>query len=68
MSLKAFHLFFIFASIVLMAGFGFWGVIDFRNTGSSMNLILGIASFFCSAGLSVYGAYALRKYKDYSYL
>lgn len=68
MSLKAFHFFFIFVSIVLTIGVGFWGIADFRATGDSMSRWMGIASFACGAMLVAYGVYAVKKYKKYSYL
>ncbi len=68
MSLKAFHIFFIIASILLTVGFGFWAVDDFRRSASRVHLALGVASFIGSGVLVVYGVWFLRKLKHVGYL
>ena len=68
MSLKAFHLVFIIASIVLAFGFGIWLAVAFFQQGGVMNLIFAIASFGAGVGLIFYERYFLKKTKNLSYL
>lgn len=68
MSLKAFHVFFIVACILLMLGLGAWGIRDFRASGATFSLYLAIGSLACCATLVVYGRWFLRKLRDYSYV
>ena len=68
MSLKAFHIFFIFVSIVLTVVFGFWAVDDFGRSASRVHLALGVASFIASGVLVWYGVWFLRKLKHLGYL
>jgi len=60
-SLKAFHIFFIAASVVLAVGVGVWGVyIHVQETNVSL-LLFGIGSFAVGAALVVYGVKVLRR-------
>jgi hypothetical protein len=68
MSLKAFHLVFIVASIALAFGFGVWLVRNYFHEGGVMNLILAAVSFGGGVGLIFYERYFLKKTKDISYL
>ena len=68
MSLKAFHLVFIVASIGLAFGFGIWLVKDFFSEGGVLNLIFAALSFASGVGLIFYERYFLKKTKDVSYL
>jgi hypothetical protein len=68
MSLKAFHLVFIVASIALAFGFGVWLVRNFFQEGGVLNLIFAVGSFGAGVGLIFYERYFLRKTKDISYL
>ena len=68
MSLKAFHLVFIVASIALAFGFGIWLVRNFFTEGGVLNLIFAVLSFGAAVGLVFYERYFLRKTKDISYL
>jgi hypothetical protein len=68
MSLKAFHLVFIIASIVLAFGFGIWMAVTFFKEGGVMNLIVALASFGAGVGLIFYERYFLKKTKNLSYL
>jgi len=68
MSLKAFHLVFIIASIALAFGFGVWLAKEFFSEGGVMNLIVAIGSFGVGVGLIFYERYFLKKTKDVSYL
>ncbi len=68
MSLKAFHLIFIIASIVLAFGFSVWLALQFFNGGGFLNLLLAAASFGAGVGLIFYERYFLKKTKNVSYL
>lgn len=68
MSLKAFHLVFIIASIVLVVGFGIWAAVAFFKGGEVMNLIVALVSFGAGVGLVFYERYFLKKTKNISYL
>jgi hypothetical protein len=68
MSLKAFHLFFIFASALLAAGLGGWSLSQYSALGEGWLLGLGIGSFVVTAGLIVYFPWFLRRYRSFSYL
>ena len=57
MNLKGFHIFFIFCSVILAFGFGFWNI----NQPETGNLIGGILSFLVGGFLLVYGIYFYRK-------
>ena len=68
MSLKAFHLVFITAAILLSFGFGIWLAKNFFSTGGTGNLISALLSFGAGIGLIVYECYFLKKTKDVGYL
>ena len=68
MSLKAFHVFFILASMLLSLGFGVWSVGAYFASGSGLTLGLGLASFVGCAVLAVYGKWFLTKLSGWSYL
>jgi hypothetical protein len=68
MSLKAFHLVFIIASIVLAVGFGIWAAAAFFKGDGVMNLVVALASFGAAVGLIFYERYFLKKTKNISYL
>jgi hypothetical protein len=68
MSLKAFHLVFIIASIVLAFGFGIWAAVAFFKSGGIINIIVALASFAAGVGLIFYERYFLKKTKNLSYL
>jgi len=64
MSLKAFHVFFIAASILLGTLVGGWGVRRYVEAGDAGSLALGLF-FFASAGvLFWYGLRFLRKVEE----
>lgn len=60
MSLRSFHVFFMVLSILLAAGFGYWGIMISRD---SLDRWLGIGSLISGAFLIVYLAWFLRKIK-----
>ena len=68
MSLKAFHLVFIVASIALAIGFGIWLANNYFSDGGVVNLIGAILSFAAAVGLVFYERYFLKKTKNVSYL
>jgi hypothetical protein len=68
MSLKAFHLVFIVASIVLAFGFGAWLVDNFFHGGGAWSMVGAVASFGAGVGLIFYERYFLKKTKNVSYL
>lgn len=69
MSLKAFHLVFIVAAILLAVGFCAWSLMDyFSPHGATWDLAAGIGSGIAAIGLVIYEMYFLKKTKNVSYL
>jgi len=69
MSLKAFHIVFIFTSILLTFLFAAWSFTSyFRDQGPVLHLIFGIGSSIAAIVLIWYSKYVLKKLKDISYL
>jgi hypothetical protein len=68
MSLKALHIVFIVASIVLAFGFGAWSLNAYREDGAQSNLWFGVGSCLAGVGLIFYCRSVLRKLKNISYL
>lgn len=68
MSLKAFHIVFIVASILLAFGFAAWSFVSFFHGGPLLHLWFGVGSLLSGAILVAYSKYFLRKLKDISYL
>lgn len=69
MSLKAFHIIFIVASILLAFLFSAWSLASyFGGDGPFLHLVFGIGSLLSAIVLIVYSKYFLRKLKDISYL
>ena len=68
MSLKAFHVVFITASILLAFGFGAWSYFDYKDQGKTMDLIYAIGSTLAGIALVIYFKFDLRKLKNISYL
>lgn len=68
MSLKAFHIVFITASVLLAFGFGAWSLVAYSDTGRWVDLAFGGVSIVIGVGLIVYGRYFLKKLRDISYL
>jgi len=66
MSLKGFHIFFIGVSLIFALGVGFWGVRDFRAHDDRLSLYMGVGSFVGALVLAVYGAWFLRKLRNFS--
>ena len=68
MSLKAFHIVFVVASVLLAGWFGWFELSRYADTKASMDLWLGIGSCVMGATLIAYGIYFLKKLKNISYL
>lgn len=68
MSLKAFHIVFILASILLAFGFAAWALVHYAEAGERSLLWYGIGSATAGAGLVGYFAYVLKKLRNVSYL
>jgi hypothetical protein len=69
MSLKAFHLVFIIASIALAVVFGAWSFMTYREPGASVwYLVSAIGSAVAVVGLVIYERFFLKKFKNVSYL
>jgi hypothetical protein len=68
MSLKAFHVIFITAAVLLAFGFGAWMLDVHKDSGAAADYNLGIGSLVVGVALVGYEIYFLRKLKNVSYL
>lgn len=68
MSLKAFHIVFIVASILLSFFCGIWLLHEYASDRHAAFLVAGIVFLIAGAGLICYGKSVLRKLKHISYL
>jgi hypothetical protein len=69
MSLKAFHLVFIVASILLAVGFSAWSFMTyFQDHAGVWYLVSGVGSAISAVALVIYQKYCLKKLKNVSYL
>jgi len=68
MSLKAFHIVFIVASILLAFGFAAWALMNGGEEGGSSLKFYGIGSAVVGAALIAYAFYVLKKLRHVSYL
>jgi hypothetical protein len=68
MSLKAFHIVFVIASILLAFGFGAWSYFDYKEQGTTSDLVFAIGSTIAGIILVFYFKAVLRKLKNISYL
>jgi len=68
MSLKAFHVVFITASILLAFGFAAWSYSDYKDQGKTVDLIYALGSTLAGIALVIYFKIVLRKLKNISYL
>lgn len=64
MSLKAFHIFFIFACMVMFAAVGAWGVNDYQSSGDVANLAVGVVTLLLSVAMVSYLMWFIRKIKS----
>jgi hypothetical protein len=69
MSLKALHIVFVSASLLLTAFFGVWAWREYAGPeGTPAHLTYGVLSIVVFVGLLVYGKFFLKKLKHISYL
>ena len=68
MSLKAFHVVFITASVLLAFGCAAWWLVNFAEMRRLSDLVYGGGSLVVGVALVIYGRYFLRKLKNISYL
>ena len=68
MSLKAFHLVFVTASVLLSFGVSAWEIRAFQQGGRWGDLLFGTGAAVAGVALLVYGRYFLKKLKHISYL
>lgn len=68
MSLKAFHLFFIAVSTLLVFGFGVWGIYTYLMQEGMTYLVLGLLALVTGVILIVYGLRFLHKIRHATYL
>lgn len=68
MSLKAFHLVFITASILLAFGFAAWAIVDFADHRLFVDLVYAAGSLLAGAALIRYSKFVLKKLKHIGYL
>ena len=68
MSLKAFHIIFVTASIAVSLFLGIWSFMSYQTTHARADLIYVICSAVAVIALLWYGKYFLKKLKHISYL
>ena len=68
MSLKAFHLVFVVASILLGLGVGGWGITEYQANGEISALVIGLIFLIMGIALIIYGKRMLKKTKHIGYL
>ncbi len=68
MSLKAFHIVFVAASILVSILYGVWAVFMYLTDGGLLLLASGLVAFLVAVGLIVYGGAVLKKFRNVSYL
>jgi len=68
MSLKAFHIVFVAASVILMAFLCGWSFLSYQETHSTEYLVWSLCAASAVIGLVAYGRYFLRKLRNISFL
>jgi len=68
MSLKAFHLVFVTASVAVSLFLGVWAYLSYQSTGARADIVYMVASGLAVVALLWYGKYFLKKLKHISYL
>jgi hypothetical protein len=68
MSLKAFHIVFVTATVLMAFGVAAWEVRAFVLLNRWSDLYLAIGAGLAGVGLLIYGRYFLKKLKNISYL
>ena len=64
MSLRAFHIIFVIATIVLSLYVALWGIREFSAERSLGALALAVLFLVTAVGLMIYGKKALAKFKE----
>lgn len=64
MSLRAFHIVFIIATIVLSLYVALWGIREFTEERSASALTLAVLFLAMAVGLMIYGKKAFAKLRD----
>ena len=67
MGLKAFHLFFIVASLLLSGFVGFWGIREYLDSREILYAVLGVVGALGAIGLGLYLPRFLKKTKGIGY-
>ena len=67
MSLKAFHILFVLASVLLALGFGVWEIKAWLDVQRPLDLAMGVGSLLAGGGLGGYGGYFLEKVENGGY-
>lgn len=68
MSLKAFHIVFVTASVLLSFWFGWFELSSYAASKAAADLWIGLGSCVAGGTLIAYGVYFLKKLKNISYL
>ncbi len=68
MSLKAIHIVFITASILLCLFVGWWAWGQYTESHSRQDLTYAVAAAVCFVALLTYGVFFIRKLRNVSYL
>jgi len=68
MSLKAFHVVFVAASVILCLVFSIWAFGQYQASGFGIDLAWAVGGCTGALGLLGYGWYFLRKLQNISYL
>lgn len=68
MSLKALHIVFVTASVLMAFGIGGWSFDQYHQQGALSDLYFGIGWIVFGLGMIVYGKMVLKKLKNISFL
>ena len=68
MSLKAFHIVFVAAAILVSILYGIWAVFMYLAESGLLLLASGMLAFLVAVGLILYGGAVLKKFRNMSYL
>ncbi len=68
MSLKAFHVFFVAASVLFCLGLSGWGALSWKADHEPLGMGLAVGGVTAAVALLVYGRWMLKKLAKESYL